>query len=226
MDPDSIDSLLKRELAAARHARGPCPSAETLSLYLLGELSAREAAEVRSHIDLCGECDLVVLRMKSFDSAGDTHPPPPKLAWWQHPAATAAGYVLALLLAYPAFLQLRTPPQAAAPPVAMRQVATVDLNEIRGGEGKPPATAIVTEHGAVLSAQVPVKPGHRYTATLRSAAATAGPLALAAPSEGTGYFHLFVEPELLRRGSSGRLTILETNADGVRTGEFTFDFTL
>jgi hypothetical protein len=228
VDPDSIDSLLKRELAAARHARGPCPSAETLSLYLLGELSAREAAEVRSHIDLCGECDLVLLRMKSFEGATDTKP----LAWWQrYPAATAAGYVLALLLAYPAFLQLRTPPPAAPSPAAspaMRQVATVDLNVIRAslGEGKPPSTAIVTEHGAVLAAQVPVKPGYRYTATLQSAAATAGPVALAAPAEATGYFHLFVEPEFLRRGSSSRLTIIETNANGVRTGEFHFDFTL
>lgn len=229
MDPDSIDSLLKRELAAARHARGPCPSAETLSLYLLGELSAREAAEIRAHIDLCGECDLVVLRMKSFDGAGDSKPQPPRLSWWRHPAATAAGYVLALLLAYPAFLQLTTPQVAAPPsPPPIRQVTTVDLNQIRStlGEGKQPAAAIIGERGAVLAAQVPVKPGHRYTATLRSGPATAGPVTLSAPAGGTGYFQLFVEPEFLRRGSTGRLTIVETNANGVRTGEFPFDFTL
>jgi hypothetical protein len=227
VDPESIDSLLKRELGAARRTRGPCPSAETLSLYLLGELSASEAAEVRSHIDLCGECDLVVLRMKSFDGAGDTKPQPPPLSWWQHPAATAAGYVMALLLAYPAFLQLRKPAAPPSPP-PLRQVTTVDLNAIRStpGDGKQPATAFVTEHGAVLAAQVPVKPGCRYTATLQSANATAGPVSLTEPSEATGYFHMFVEPEFLRRGSSGRLTIIETNANGVRTGEFTFDFTL
>jgi len=99
---EQFDEMLRLEFGALRAEREACPGPETLSRYCFGELGEADTAQVKAHIGQCGICDAILYRMKDFGPHRETHS-----GWrkaWTHPAL---GYLLALLLVYPAYQGLR-----------------------------------------------------------------------------------------------------------------------
>ncbi len=126
---------------------GSCPSPETLTAYLSGDLAPAQSAGVMAHAARCGLCDNLLERMKAFDEPSESPLPdsewrgmerdlaadferrlaknrPPNRrgvlrAWLWRPAL---GYALAIMLAFPAtrwFLRERAPaPVPAAVAIA------------------------------------------------------------------------------------------------------------
>lgn len=112
----------------ARKHHDPCPPAEELTSYVLGELDDERARAVKDHIDFCGICDLLVGRLEAADAAEDgeavemgesetrilaglrpllegpgARPEPirqPKPRWWLHPAFAYSVAMAALVVGY------------------------------------------------------------------------------------------------------------------------------
>lgn len=155
---------------------GRCPDPEELQQYREGSLPESRARFVEAHLDECGVCSLLLQRLDAFDEAAAApaarpHPAeaalsrriaplltPARRPWWQSPAL---GYVLALLLAYPAWRGLR-PPQPAS---LAESPVPVDLNASRAAM----TAAVLVPSGArsvALSFQVSFQSGDQWTATV------------------------------------------------------------
>jgi len=166
---EQFDQDLRRRLHAVRTDRGECPSVEALTRYTFDEASWAEKEEVRAHVARCGYCDALLYRMRAFLERGEEAAPPPA-AVWAFLRRPLLGYVLALVLAYPAWLGLRPsrPAPPAPPPGAPVEAPPVyNLNQVRGVSGRPSASA-AAEH-FLVQFTLPVTPGSRYLATVRTA---------------------------------------------------------
>src|ERR1035441_6389144 len=133
---------LEPGLRSLRGRLSACPSAESLTGFLAGSLSAEETAAIRDHVAICGVCDGLLEGLKTFDEpvadvpswAGverrmraQVFPRPRWRAMLLHPAVAYGCAVLAVAAALWPRHQPATPAPLATSALAMESVRTLDL---------------------------------------------------------------------------------------------------
>ena len=213
---DPEDERLAPGIDSLRRRRAECPSAESLTRYAAGELTAGETAAIRDHIARCGVCDGILVGLREFDKpaldeAGWTaaerrirtrvFPKPGRRVWLPHPAFAYACAAVALAAAFWPRHQ-PAPPAPHASIITMESVRTTDLNLTRGG-GAGGSVLRPQDRFIVLSFQVDTRPGCRYAVSLDG-----GPSRDHAGEDGAGNFSLLFSREALGPGRH-RLTVAE-----------------
>ncbi len=240
---DSLDQALRRSFRDLEATRGTCPAALQLVKYQAGELRPEEAAVVQRHVLLCGGCELYIERLEEFDDVAIPAAETGQLrrdvrralqgsrfgSFWR----PALGYVVALLLAYPAYRWLFPAATPTARPEVSRKIQPVvgavrafELAETRAA-GEP--ARIELEHGEErfsLSFFVPGRKGGRYSAEIRdSAGAKVGGAPFVAASS-VGVSTLLCETPAFQTGRY-RLTVTESDpASGSAGRQFDYSFDL
>jgi len=227
VDDPAFDRKARERLAGFARGKGPCPGAETLNLYASGQLPAPQSESVRRHIVLCGQCDLILEKLKEFDRPEESGKRGP---WWRlfwHPAVAWACVCLLLIPAWRGWrMQPAAPPPAAlapAPPPpaevpGIQSLTYLNLNRTRGIAPR----ALSDEGPTVVAFTVPSIRGASYFARLRS-----GGREFRQPIyswNGYGSYYLLVEdPALLTDGC--QLVVEETNKARKTREVATFDCT-
>ena len=199
-----------------RSARGPCPSAGELSAYLAGSLPPDQHFVIQSHIELCGVCDAISVRLANFDEPGappidpdwqEREPrlraavfPAPRPVWRRlllHPALAYA--VAAATLGWVILRPGPMHPPIEAAPAAWQTVKTLDLNLVRSG--KPLPALASSDKVLVLAFFVPITADRTYTLSVDGK-----PSEPIESYDGRGNFHILCDRAQLGSGSH-RLTI-------------------
>lgn len=148
-DDAQFEAWLGQSLSQVR--KGPCPDASLLAGFVGHDLTAEQELQVEDHIATCGYCDLIVVKMESFQRA---LPRPNWTRWlWLPPALAAAGLVGWML----------RPPQSmtALPAIQFAQVLQLDAQR-----GAPTPPREIGTGPLALAFFIPIVPGHRYSATI------------------------------------------------------------
>jgi hypothetical protein len=222
MNQHEFERALERGFAGMRARRGPCPGAETLAAFALGELPGAEVASMRAHVAVCGACDAMLLRLRKFEEAktGDLRVDAReegRLATvvlarpWMKEAFGILGYALAagaLVCGYLGLLPQRNVERSLP---SWEAADSIDLNRVRGGTLPRVAK---TSSQLILSFFVDIRPDLQYEAVLDGAEAKS-----ITSYDGLGNFHLVVDRRLLDPGRH-MLVVREAN---LRTIEFPFE---
>jgi hypothetical protein len=228
LEPDPLDAGLN----AMRARLGECPGASALADFAAGSLPSEEAERIGAHVSLCGICDSLVERLRSFDEPAAGNPPGwadaeghlrarvfPRPRWQTMLLHPAMAYGLALAAVVVAIVPRRhpapaTPPAATA--IAMESVRTIDLDLTRGGED-PRFAVGPGDKFLLLSFVIDIHPALHYTASLDG-----GPMREVVSTDGKGNFALLFSRDLLGAGRH-RLAVAELDPGSGKT-ERRFEF--
>jgi hypothetical protein len=227
-DDREFEQWLRPRLRALGAQRGSCPPAEALVDFEAGELPAEQAEAVRRHIERCGVCDALLVRLRESEShfgvnpevAGAGRARENLVSRWRrvflHPAA---GYALGTIAVVAVLLLPRQsvsePPRSE--PELVAPVEVVDLTRVRAGSMR---AVVPADHAAVLSFFVAIHPDRRYTASLDSQKSV--PIE---SHDGHGNFRIYCDARHLSRGNH-QLLVIEldpTTGHTYKTFEFTFE---
>jgi len=173
-DPEeqSFAASLRDGIQELKGERGPCPSSEELVAFSEERLAAPDALRVRSHVEACGLCDVLVGRLAK---AADRPAPDAKAWWrvWRHLWNPVVAYGLAALLLYPAYLGLkpRVSPRALEESISPAiSIPSFSLDSQRGaGTAAQPHVVRLKDQDKsfILDFFVPMSTDRRYFAEIR-----------------------------------------------------------
>jgi hypothetical protein len=237
-----MDAALARAFRELRERKGPCPDSDASASYFAGDLSPSEADRIRQHIECCGECDLILERMKVFEKAV---PGPPRWKATERRIAARLGlpepqagivdrlasavrhplfaYALAVALIYPAYLGLSVKPQPSAPPAelappSLKPARSFDLSQTRGASSE--IRLAEGEGTFILFFFIPARSGFDYFAAVKGVR-----MPLAAP-DSAGNLYLVCDRRLFPQGEY-RLKVTEVDRQTGQAREFpAFSFTV
>src|SRR5215813_5256152 len=159
-----FEAWLKSSFAAIPKTQ--CPDGERLSSYVQKRLVPDQEVAVREHISGCGDCNLLVRRLRTFERIVRRERLRP---WWMAAAASVAVCAALFYPAYRLFASRRmsaAPPvkalASAVPPVQWAQVLQLDAPRSAAAQPIPIAPGGVL----TLSFFAPVEAKRRYVASI------------------------------------------------------------
>lgn len=209
----------------------PCPSDEQLVKFYEGKLSDADCALVLAHLDHCGACDALMLRLRQPDLGipatqevkarlrlrvlGGNPSPVSRLR------AFFASPIIAYSLCAAALLAMLTVslarPRTATRSADWGNAAVIELDRTRTGVLTAPPNPLAGARTAILKFFVPVDPTCEYWGKLDD-----GSSKKLDPSDNLGNFNVAVDSDLLRSSRHTFVVEERTGSSVTKTWHFTF----